>query len=297
MHYKSDHNRVEKAMKESERRWLEVIDFLPDSTMAINLEGKVIAWNPAMEEMTGLKAEEILGKGNYEYVLPFCGKRMPILVDFIVNPKTEKQVSYPRIERRRDCLVMEIWSGLRGKKAFLWCKASPLFDSKGHMIGAIESIRDMTEWKQREKDLKSKEEELRNLNTALRILLEKQEELRSELEHKILTNMKSMVQPLLEKLKNQTGQKGKSYIHLIESNLKDIISPFACKLTVSHLNLTNKEIQVANLIREDKTTKEIAEIINISESAVNVYRHHIRKKCGLNKKQNLNSYLATLASN
>jgi len=85
-----------------------------------------------------------------------------------------------------------------------------------------------------------------------------------------------------------------SYANVLESNLKDIISPFAKKLSVKYLNLTNREVEVANLIKEGKTTKEIASFLNVSESAVNVYRYHIRRKLNLSKKHNLRSYLSSL---
>jgi len=77
--------------------------------------------------------------------------------------------------------------------------------------------------------------------------------------------------------------------------LQNIISPFTHKLATKYLNLTNREIQVANLIKEGKTTKEIVEILNVSASAISVHRFHIRKKLGLKKMQNLCSYLSSLA--
>ncbi len=71
--------------RESEKRVCEIFDFLPDATFGIDLEGKVIAWNRAIEEMTGIKAESILGKGEYEYALPFYGIRRPMLIDMALN--------------------------------------------------------------------------------------------------------------------------------------------------------------------------------------------------------------------
>ena len=77
----SDRKSAESALKESERRLANIINFLPDATFVINKEGRVIAWNRAIEKLTGIKAEQILGKGDYEYALPFYGERRPILID------------------------------------------------------------------------------------------------------------------------------------------------------------------------------------------------------------------------
>jgi PAS domain S-box-containing protein len=294
---------AEEALRESERRLADIIDFLPDATLAIDRQGKIIAWNHAIEEMTGVKTEEILGRGGYEYAEPFYGERRPILIDLVLKPdKKIEQSYYSFLEKQKDLLIVETWvPHLKGERAFLWAKASPLYDSKGDIVGAIESIRDITARKQaeealekREMELEAKTNELEDLNAALRVLLKQREEDRNELEEKVLSNVKVLILPQMEKLKNHMDLKGMSYANVLESNLKDIISPFAKKLSVKYLNLTNREVEVANLIKEGKTTKEIASFLNVSESAVNVYRYHIRRKLNLSKKHNLRSYLSSL---
>ena len=73
---------------QNQRKFSEsLIDFLPDATLVIDREGNVIAWNHAMEEMTGVQAKDILGKGDYEYALPFYGERRPILIDLVLIPR------------------------------------------------------------------------------------------------------------------------------------------------------------------------------------------------------------------
>ncbi|HUH65770.1 MAG TPA: PAS domain S-box protein [Syntrophales bacterium] len=296
--------RAEEALRESERRLSDIIDFLPDATLAVDRKGKVIAWNRAIEEMTGVKASEMLGKANHEYALPFYGVRRPILIDLVLKPdkKTERNY-YPVFKKQENRLIVETWvpfPGFKDRKAFLWATASPLYDSKGRIVGAIESIRDITERKQaqemlekREVELEAKTNELEDLNAALRVLLKQREEDRNELEQKVLSNVKLLILPYIEKLKNRTDVSSSSYVNVLESNLKEIVSPFAQKLSVKYLNLTNREVQIANLIKEGKTTKEIAALLNVSESAVNVYRYHIRRKLSLTKKHNLRSYLST----
>ncbi len=299
----TEHKQAEEALQESERRLADIIDFLPDATVAIDLNGKVIAWNRAIEEMTGVSAEDMLGKGNYEYALPFYGEHRPIMIDLVLNPdkKIEKRYSYI-LKRQKDLLIVETWvPSLKGERAFLWGKATPLYNSKGEIVVAIQSIRDITErkhaeeaLKKREEDLEIKTHELEDLNAALRVLLRQRDEDRNDLEEKILSNIKTLILPYIERMKNHTDSKGISYVNVIESNLKEIISPFAKKLFNKYLDFTNREVQIADLIREGKTTKEISELLNVSDSAVNVYRYHIRKKLNLSKKHNLRSYLSSL---
>jgi PAS domain S-box-containing protein len=164
--------------------------------------------------------------------------------------------------------------------------------------------KEIEERKQAEQNLLQKEEELKleslhleEANTALKVLLKRGEQDKNELEEKVLSNIKELALPYLEKLKlGNLDEKQGAYVEILESNLNDIISPFLKKLSSQYLNLTPTEIQVANLIREGKSTKEIAEFLNISERAIEFHRNNIRDKLGLKKsKTNLRSYLLTLA--
>jgi PAS domain S-box-containing protein len=126
----------------------EIIDFLPDATFVIDTEGRVLAWNRAMEEMTGVPATAMLGKGDYEYALPFYGERKPLLANLIFIPDSEIEKRYHSIERKGDTLVIDIFiPKLRNRGAYLWAKASPLYDAEGKVTGAIETIRDITDRK------------------------------------------------------------------------------------------------------------------------------------------------------
>jgi len=175
----------------------------------------------------------------------------------------------------------------------------------GELVRAnVRLKKEIEERKQAELSLLQKEEELRlksiNLeeaNTALKVLLKRGEQDKNELEDKVLSNIKELALPYVEKLRN-TGldDKQKTLLEILESNLNDIVSPFLKKLSSQYLNLTPTEIQVANLIREGKSTKEIAEVLTISERAIEFHRNNIRDKLGLKKsKANLRSYLMTLS--
>jgi PAS domain S-box-containing protein len=159
--------RAEDALRESERRLSEIIDFAPDATFAINKEGEVIAWNRAIEEMTGVQASDILGKGNYEYSLPFYGERRPILIDLAFSSEDEIKKKYHFVKKEEDILIAEADATLRGSIRVLWGKASLLHDNEGNITGAIESIRDITQRKQDEEELKIRTAQLEELNREL----------------------------------------------------------------------------------------------------------------------------------
>jgi PAS domain S-box-containing protein len=162
--------RAEASIRDLERREADIINFLPDGTFAIDLDGKVIAWNRAMEEMTGVKAEEILGKGNYEYALPFYGTRRPLLLDLVLQEDKETEKKYPHIIRKDRKLISEISIPILygGKGAYLWFIASPLYETHGHITGAIESIRDITDRKMTENELRAAYEQITATEEELR---------------------------------------------------------------------------------------------------------------------------------
>ncbi|MCG6536687.1 MAG: helix-turn-helix transcriptional regulator [Syntrophales bacterium LBB04] len=113
------------------------------------------------------------------------------------------------------------------------------------------------------------------------------------MEERVLSNVKELLMPGIEKLKKaELGPESASYLSLLESNLLQIVSPFAMRLSSRFYNLTHTEMEVANFIREGRTTKDIAAILNISTDTVYTHRQNIRKKLKLTKaKTNLRSYL------
>jgi len=139
-----------------------VVRRIPDPLLAIDLEGKVTVWNQAMEDFTGVKASEMLGKGNYEYAEKICGVRRPLLVDLVLNPD-DVQEAYTVIEKENHVLIGQTQVNL-GK--FLWGKASPLWNEEGQLIGAVETIRDITEQKRLEEEMNSTISEFKNQRGA-----------------------------------------------------------------------------------------------------------------------------------
>jgi PAS domain S-box-containing protein len=154
--------RAEAAIQESERRLADIINFLPDATLVIDHEGKVIAWNRAIEEMTGIVAGEMLGKSDYEYALPFYGERRPILIDLVLLPHEEIEKKYAHIQWTGGILTGEAYTpALKGEAHYLYATASALHDAQGNLAGAIETIRDITARVHVENELRESNEKLR----------------------------------------------------------------------------------------------------------------------------------------
>ena len=142
-----------------------------------------------------------------------------------------------------------------------------------------------------------KSQSLEEANTALKVLLQHREEDKAALEEQVLANVRKLVLPYLENLKHlHLNEKQAAQVKIAEENLKKIVSPFLHNLTSSYLELTPREIQVANLVKEGKTTKEMTEILNISATAVDFHRKNLRSKFGIkNKKTNLMAFLSSLS--
>lgn len=143
------------GQKVAHDRLLASIECLPDATFVIDNEKKVVAWNRAIEEMTGTKKSELIGKGNYAYSVPFYGEPRPMLIDLVGVPNEELEATYTCVERRSGTIFGENFvPSLRGSKgAHLLGSASFLYDNDGNVVGAIESVKDITERKKQEEDL------------------------------------------------------------------------------------------------------------------------------------------------
>ena len=150
--------------------------------------------------------------------------------------------------------------------------------------------------KEKEEELEVKNKNLEELNAALKIVLQQKDKDRIELEKKVLNNMKNLIEPYLNKLKNLSHDNSqKNFIEIIETNLKEVVSSFSNKLSSEYISLTASELQVADFIIKDFSSKEIAEQLNMAMETVASHRKHIRKKLGItNKKTNLSSFLKSL---
>jgi len=227
-----------------------------------------------------------------------------LFVDYIDLGERAKVTEYHRRRMAGEKAPARYESALRNKngtKIHVEFNAGTVeYQGKPAVLGMV---RDITERQQREQALREKDKELQmkannleEVNTALRVLLKRREEDKSELEEKVLSNVKDLVLPYLERLQKTSLDANQiSCVSILESNLNDIVSPFSRRLSSKYLSLTPTEIRVANLVKDGKTTKEIAGFMNLSDKTIQTHRDNIRKKTGIkNKKTNLRTYLSTL---
>ncbi|OPY35515.1 MAG: aerobic respiration control sensor protein ArcB [Methanoregula sp. PtaU1.Bin051] len=162
-------DRAERAAKETSRRMADILNFLPDPVIAIDDAGKLIVWNRAMEELTGVLRGDLLGKGNYEYAVPFYGKRRPLLLDLVLHPDEQLLTDGYTIKKRDgNLLIGECQITLPdGKKRMLWVKATRLHDADGKVTGAIEILRDVTERKRIIEERKRARQKLQKKNEEI----------------------------------------------------------------------------------------------------------------------------------
>ena len=161
--------RAEAEATDARRRLADIIDFLPDATMAVDREKRVIIWNRAMEEMTGIPAADMIGRGNYAYSVPFYAHTRPQLIDLIFGDSPEAAAAYPSIIRKGDVFETEAFCPAMygGRGGWIYAKASPLRDAFGGVAGAIESVRDISERKRFELLLAGKTQELERHQEAI----------------------------------------------------------------------------------------------------------------------------------
>lgn len=157
------------SLRESHRQLREVISRLPDATFVIDKDGWVILWNAAMEQLTGIQADNIIGRGQYEYAVPFYGYKRPLLIDLIIYPALDPNQFYPDISRHGNTLsVEEYLADTVNGPVYLSSVANPLYDANGRLIGAIESIRDISSRKLVEAALMKTNEKLNLLSSITR---------------------------------------------------------------------------------------------------------------------------------
>jgi PAS domain S-box-containing protein len=275
--------RAEEMREENEHFHRSLIDSIPTPIFYKDMSGKYLNCNKAFAAVMGRTSDEIIG-----------------LTVFDLQPEDLAQkyremdlrlFSEPGVQTYETSLVYA--DGARHDVIF---NKATLHSKDGSPAGIIGVIFDITQRKETERELEAKSLSLEEVNTALKVLLRQREKDKDEVEDHILHNVKELVLPYVDRLKQRhMDQQQAAYLNILETNLKNIISPFMQKLTSIHGSFTPAEINVANFIRDGKTVKEIAKTIGVSESSVNTHRQHIRNKLGLtNQKTNLRTYLMSL---
>jgi PAS domain S-box-containing protein len=282
---------AEKALKESEERYRSLYESSKDGIAGGDMEGSILECNQAYADMLGYTREEIM-KLTYKQLTPKKWRKME--ADIVKNQILARGYSdeYEKEYIRKDGTKFPI-------SARVWLRK----DEKGEPLGMWGIARDITERKQAEKAMREREAELEiktnsleEANTALKVLLKRRDEDRIELEEKVFSNVKELIFPYMEKLKNsQLDDRQIGIFDIIESNLSDIISPFLRTLSGKYLSLTPKEIHIASLIKGEATNKEIAKLMNLSIRTIEFHRKNIREKLDIkNRKVNLGTHLLSI---
>jgi len=136
---------AEEETRNAYRKMADILEFLPDATFVVDQDHRVIAWNLAIESMTGVRKEQVLGNGNYAYAIPFYGSRQKILIDMLNEPPETLELSYSNVIRTGKTVCAEAKVGMHNGERRIWSAASPLFDMQGNQVGGIQTLRDVTE--------------------------------------------------------------------------------------------------------------------------------------------------------
>ncbi len=213
----SERKKAEIAIKNSEQRLAQIIDFLPDPTMVVDNEGVVLTWNQAMEKLTGVKAADMMGKGNFEHALPLYGERRPILIDLVREWKPEYEQKYLSVEKDGEKLTSESYHpNLGGKELYLHATAGMIYGTTGEVAGAIESLRDITERKQMEEELIDAKKIADEANRAKSDFL-------ANMSHEIRTPMNAVIGMTHLALKTELTSKQRDYLNKIQTSANSLL--------------------------------------------------------------------------
>ncbi|MBW1700292.1 MAG: PAS domain S-box protein [Deltaproteobacteria bacterium] len=284
----TEQKQLEMLLIESERRYRSLVEFSEHHMFLLDKDGKYISSNNRVENLGLESGQSLVGK--------YLGDVYPSETAELYLEQLKK------VFNTGHAVSFEHSLQVGEKTCFHLDTLYPIFrENKIWAVGGI--CRDITQMKQALNTLQRKEAELlrqtrkiKKMNTALSVLIEKRIQDKKELEQNVLLNVKTLILPYLQRLKGKFDQDDiLKYLNIIESNINEFVSPFANILSSNYTSLTPTEIQVADLIKQGKTSKEIASIFHISSKAVSFHRSNIRRKLGLvNKKINLATFLQTL---
>ena len=319
----TDQKKMELALRESQQRYRALVETTSDLIWEVDENAIYTYCSPKVKDILGYSPDQVLGRTLFDFMPNDKAKRVAGLFQEIIN-RRKAFAGLENVNRHK-----------AGHEVVLETSGVPLFDDNGKFVGfrgidrditkrkqaesALEKLneelerrvekrtvelmetnrqlkKEIDERKQVEDELRVKTRDLEELNTALKVLLRKRDEDKLELEEKIVGNVKELIFPYLKKLiRGNFGEREKTFLEIVESNLEAILSPFARTLSSKFIKLTPAELQVANLVKLGKTSKEIAALGNLSFKTIEFHRDNVRTKLGIkNKKINLRTHLLSL---
>ncbi len=279
------------ALSVSEARYKTMVETMGDGLSEIDEHQITTYANDTLCRMWKRSREEIIGVPVTRFV-----------------DEENRAVLMAQLEKRRrgESDAYEIvWNCKDGTRLHTIMTPTPYFDADGRFKGSFAVVTDISRHKkekdllemrvqQRTRELQTKTRHLEEVNTALRVLLKKREQDRRRMEEQMTANIRELIFPYIERMRTtRMDERQAACLDVMAATLEDIVSPFLHKLALEFLHLTPSEIQVANLIKHGKTTKEIAAILSLSRQTIEFYRKRIRKKLGITRKSvNLQTFLA-----
>ncbi len=280
----TEQKKMEAALKASEEKYRNIFENAVEGIFQIGINGEILSANPSFSHLFGYKSPQEIMRAvkdiRYEiYADESQRNELRRLLDkqgFVRN--------FEVICRRKD-----------GQRIWISVNIRAVKDNNNKFLFYEGTLVDITERKMIQDDLEKKSRSLEETNAALRVLLKQREEDKTDLEEKVLHNIKELVLPYIDKLRAGQQNRDTVIIDIVESNLNEILSPFIKSMASKYANFTPKEIQIADLMKKGKSTKEISTILNLSPRTIDIHRYNIRRKLNINKKKvNLQSYLLTL---
>jgi PAS domain S-box-containing protein len=318
---------TEQTLRESEKRYRQFLESSPDPIVVYDLDGNATYLNPAFEQTFGWTRDELLGR-TIDFVparnLPETRKAIENMLrgekiqlfqtrrltrdGRELDVQLSSTVYYDRHGRQVGNIVTlrDISALKHAEQAVVRYqerleelvaeRTAELAKTNAHLAQEIKQrIRIEATLRRREKELEAQSLHLEEMNTALKVLLKQRENDKQELGEGVLSNMKELVQPYLERLKqSRLAPTQRGLVEIMAANLEHITSPFVSRLSSRYFNLTPTEIRVVSLVKEGKTSKEIAALLCLAKNTILFHRQNIRGKLGLRRsKQNLRSHLLT----
>ncbi|MCP4748839.1 MAG: PAS domain S-box protein [Desulfobacteraceae bacterium] len=322
--------KVSQTLKAAKQCYVTLVDNIPDIVYVLNENGVIVSLNKAISYY-GYTQQELIGKCFLEMVYPqdraIVSKRYSAIIGKRKNSSRTKTIRF--VAKTGNVRWFESNFTLRFSSAGQFMSQEGVcrditesvkvknylvndqkelenqvrFRTK-ELMQANEALQnEILQWRvtekalrDREADLQMEKANLKEANTALKVLLKRREMDKNELEEKVLYNIKEFVQPYIDKLKMiDSDQHRQNLLAIIESNISDITSGFSRRLCLEFYNFTASELKVANFIRQGKKNRQIALLLGLSIRTIEAYRNSIRHKLRIqNKKINLRTFLLSI---
>ncbi len=304
----AEHKKTEEKLKSSEEKLKILFQLAPDAYYINDLDSVIVDGNEAAEKLLEFKIEELIGKRYLDLdivndaIKPVIKKELTRVrrgwsagpAEYQLtrsnNSRIDVEIKAFAIELDGKDLILNIARDIT-KRKLVESELQQIRKNLEQLV--IDRTRELS---QANEQLENKTQSLERTNTALKVLLNKREEDKTEMEEKILFTVKKLVLPIIENLENSSiNDYQQNCLQILKLNLNDITAPFVRIISSSYLGLTPAEIQIVNLVKVGKTTKEIAQFLGLSHKTIEFHRNNIRQKLNIkNKKVSLRTYLMSL---